>query len=70
MSWSVSVKSSDKEEIQSKVQAEEMCPEAIKNATEDLLEICPDGKEIQFSTSGHHNDGLLSNASINILVSG
>jgi hypothetical protein len=69
MSWSTSAHSAEKQVVKDAVNAETYCPDSVKQAVANLVDACPDGKQIYLSTSGHHNDGEIANVTINISVS-
>lgn len=66
MSWSITASSTSKQEVKDKVNAEQYCPDVVKETIAKLVDACPEGKTISLSTYGHHNNGELANVGITI----
>lgn len=69
MSWSVTASGDDKAAIKEKINSDPMVPASVKSSITSMIDACPDGKKLDVSTYGHHNQEELANASIAINVS-
>lgn len=63
MSWSVTAKGSDKDELKAKMEEQQYMPEIVRNCIEDLIDGFPD-RELTVASFGHHNNDELANVSI------
>jgi hypothetical protein len=70
MSWSVTKKSSNKNELKTAIQEQEYMPEVVKQSISNLIDSFADRRILDVASYGHHSNERLANVSITLSDAG